>query len=169
MKRSWISTIGALALTAAVLGGCSSDSDDTPDDDATPTEVDESAPAGDDGADEGADSSEGASTKKPTVNDIRDSQGSVEGYEGALEDATIEVCAVEEGAMKMGGTVTNPLEDARQYRIYVSVMEGTETRGVAQVDVEPVDPGATAFWETSLAISDPDLDCLLRVERFAPL
>lgn len=169
MKRSWTSKIGALALTAALLGGCSSDSDDNADDDATPAEVDATSGTGDGGGGGDGGSSDSAPTKKPTVNDIRDSQGSVDGYEGALEDATVEVCAVEEGVMKMGGTVTNPLEDVRQYRIYISAMEGTETRGVAQVDVEPVEPGATAFWETSLAIADPGLDCLLRVERFAPL
>lgn len=166
MKRSWLSTMAAAALALALVAGCSSDDGD---DEAASTPDTAEVTTGDAGEDGGPDTSEGGPTKKPTVNDVRDSQGSVEGYEGAMEDATVEKCTTEEGQLQVGGTVTNPLEDVRQYRIYVSAMEGTETRGVVQVDVEPVEPQATAFWSASLAISDPGLSCLLRVERFEPL
>lgn len=167
MNRSWISTIGALALSLALLAGCSSDSDDNGEEAGPDTPAATSEDGGD--TDDGGSDTSAGSTKKPTVNEVRDSQGSIEGYEGALEDATVETCETVDGNLEVAGTVTNPLDDPRQYRIYVSVMEGDETRGVVQVEVEPVEASVTAFWSASLAIPDPGVTCLLRVERFEPL
>jgi 4-amino-4-deoxy-L-arabinose transferase-like glycosyltransferase len=54
------------------------------------------------------------------------------------------------------------------YPIYVSLLtEGGDTRSLTQVDVESIDAGASADWETSVAVEDEALDCVLRVERYA--
>lgn len=44
-------------------------------------------------------------------------------------------------------------------------MDDGDTLGLVQVDVASVDAGATASWDTSMELSEDDLDCILRVER----
>lgn len=110
-----------------------------------------------------------APAKPESVLDVRDPQGSVKGYEGAKEDATLDACTSVDGALEVGGTVTNPTGTVKQYRIYVSAMHGKDTYGVTQVDVDPVAPGQSADWSTIMGLTTPDLTCVLRVERFDPL
>ena len=162
MKRH-LNAVVIAALTIALLVGCSK-KDDAPEkglgaNNATTVTASTT----------GSSAAPGKTDKKPTVNDIRDSQGSVKGYEGAIDDAKVAECSTESGQLKVSGSVTNPLSSTRQYRIYVSAMEKNETRGVVQIDVDPVEAGATALWAGTLAISDPGITCLLRVERFEPL
>lgn len=100
------------------------------------------------------------------VLDIVDQPGSVEGYAGALEDSQVTTCETQDGRLVVEGTVTNPLDSAQDYRIYVSAMAGSDTRGLVQHDVTDVGPGSTADWAVTIDLSDPGLACVLRVERF---
>ena len=102
------------------------------------------------------------------ITDIVDTPGSGEGLVGALADAEVKTCELAGDHWDVAGTVTNSSEGPASYRIYVSLLtEGGDTRSLTQVDVEPVDPGASADWETTVAVQDETLDCVLRVERYA--
>ncbi len=102
------------------------------------------------------------------VTDITDQPGSVEGYVGALEDAETTRCERDGSNWIASGTVTNPLDEVQSYRLYVSAMDGSDTRGVVQVDVPEVAGGDSAEWTAEFPLPDDDLTCVLRVERFAP-
>ncbi|WP_430591969.1 hypothetical protein [Humidisolicoccus flavus] len=99
--------------------------------------------------------------------DVTDQPGSVEGYVGALDDAAITLCAVEDGVLRVEGTVTNPVAEPQDYRIYVSALVGTETTGLVQVDITDVSDGATQPWATQIESVADGAECVLRVERFA--
>lgn len=102
------------------------------------------------------------------VTDITDTPGSGEGLEGALSDAEVKTCELAGDHWEVAGSVTNSSAAAASYRIYVSLLtEGGDTRSLTQVDVEPIDAGASADWETTVAVEDEALDCVLRVERYA--
>lgn len=102
------------------------------------------------------------------VTDITDTPGSGEGLEGALADAEVKTCELAGDHWEVAGTVTNSSAAAASYRIYVSLLtERGDTRSLTQVDVESIDAGASADWETSVAVQDETLDCVLRVERYA--
>lgn len=163
MKKTWTMSLAAAVLAAGLLTGCSGGGgDDAKDDpetvvDETPTES------------EGSESDGSSSKKKDTYTDVRDPQGSVEDYVGAMGDATVDSCDTEDGSLVATGTVTNSENDAQQYRIYVSAMDGSDTRGIVQVDLDPLEGGATADWDASFDLADEGLSCILRVERFDPL
>lgn len=137
--RRVIAVAAALAVATA-LAGCSSDEGDD-------REVSEPV--------------------ESDVVEIIDQPGSVDGYVGALDDSELTVCEQQGDALHVEGTVTNPESDAQDYRIYVSAMDGNETRGLVQVDVPDVASGGTANWSTDFDLSDSELTCVLRVERFA--
>lgn len=100
------------------------------------------------------------------VVDVTDQPGSVEDYVGALDDAEIKNCSVTGDGLDAAGTVTNPEQDAQDYRIYVSALDGSDTVGLVQVDITGVEGGNTAEWETHMDLNQAELDCVLRVERF---
>ena len=100
------------------------------------------------------------------VIEMPDQPGSVEDYEGALEDADLETCESQDGALQVAGSVANSESEDQDYRIYVSAMDGNDTQGIVQVDVEGVAGGESAEWDTEIDLSGEDLDCVLRVERF---
>ena len=106
--------------------------------------------------------------KAEAVTEITDMPGTVEGYEGAASDASTTSCERAGDVWNVTGTVTNSAEAARDYRIYVSLLGGNDTRGLTQVNLQAVAAGATAEWSTSLAVAEDGLTCVLRVERFAP-
>ncbi len=107
-------------------------------------------------------------TAAPTdVTEITDQPGSVEGWVGALEDASTTQCARDGGNWVAAGTVTNPTDAAQSYRLYVSAMDGTQTRGLIQVDVPDVAAGASGEWKAEFPLEGEKFDCVLRVERFA--
>lgn len=116
----------------------------------------------DDSSDENVDPTSG----NTQVVDVTDQPGSVDGYVGALDDAEIKTCSVTGDGLDVAGTVTNPEQDAQDYRIYVSALDGGDTVGLVQVDVTDVEGGETAEWETSMDLDQAELDCVLRVERF---
>lgn len=140
MTRRLTAAAAAAAFAALALAGC----------------------AGDGGPD-------GEAIGEPTaVTEITDLPGSVENYEGALADATTTACERRGDAWSVAGTVANSAAEPRQYRIYVSLLKEGDTRGVQQVDVAELAPGASAEWSTSIPVAEDGLECVLRVERFAP-
>lgn len=142
-----IGLIAAAMLTGGLLAGCTAD-DGAPTPDPT--------------------ASGSAEAQEPGVTDITDAPGSGEGLVGAAGDAVTETCELSDGAWVATGTVTNPTDAAADYRIYVSLLNGSnDTRGLQQVNVDGVEPGGTADWESSIAVADDDLTCVLRVERYA--
>ncbi|MGO1543842.1 MAG: hypothetical protein ACTHXA_05810 [Gulosibacter sp.] len=100
--------------------------------------------------------------------EVTDQQGSIEEFVGASEDAEVERCETGNGGWISEGTVTNPTEDAQSYRLYVAFNENRDTEGLVQVDIESVAAGATESWQVEAPIDGEDLDCVIRVERFAP-
>lgn len=142
MRNNRIAVAAAAFVAATALVACDGDGDKT----------DGSEPA-----------TEGS---QEAVIEMTDQPGSVDGYEGALEDAELETCEPQAGFLAVAGTVSNPEADDHDYRIYVSAMDGGDTRGIVQLDVENVVAGETVEWSTEVELSDEDLECVLRVERF---
>lgn len=162
MKKTWNIALVSVALTFGSVA-CSDDSNAPTLGPSTTTVAPEADAPDASGSVPGSGGSKGE-----TVTDVPDIQGSVDDYVGALQDASLETCESVGGVLVVDGTVTNPVDEAQQYRIYVSAMAGQDTRGVVQVDTLPVDGGQTVDWSTEIELSDTGLTCLLRVERFAP-
>ncbi|WP_227531160.1 hypothetical protein [Microbacterium tenebrionis] len=109
-----------------------------------------------------------SSTLTPGITDITDTPGSGENLVGALADATVSTCELGDGSWTVDGTVKNPTKDSVSYRIYVSLLnEAGDTRSLSQVDVDGVGEGAEEEWATTVDLTDEDLTCVLRVERYA--
>lgn len=119
--------------------------------------------SGDDEADQESSATEG----DQKVIEVADQPGSVEDYVGAMEDAEVETCDAGGDGLDVAGTVTNPESDTQDYRIFVSAMTADDTVGLVQVDVADVAGGETAEWETQMDLTQENLDCVLRVERFS--
>lgn len=160
IKPKFVGVCSAVLALSLVVGCSSKDSKPKVSDDKTV----QTTPA--QGGD--ATASDSIVPKKKVVTDVRDPQGSVDGYEGALEDGSIDKCEVEGDKLRVEGKVTNPLDKPKQYRIYVSVMEGTDTRGIVQVDPPVVKAHETVSWNTDVDLAEDGLNCILRVERFDP-
>ena len=110
-----------------------------------------------------------AYTQKPeAVTSVSNMPGEVQGYEGAAQDATTTKCEGADGKWGVAGTITSSADAARDYRIYVSLLDGADTVGLVQVDVPGVEPGTTHDWATTVDVTGENLQCVLRVERFAP-
>lgn len=112
------------------------------------------------------DSSGQGSGADQKVIEINDQPGSVEDYEGALDDADVQSCEPGGDSLHVSGTVTNSASEVQDYRIYVSALAGGDTQGLVQVDVPGVEAGGTAEWSTDMELSG-EFECVLRVERFA--
>lgn len=139
--------IAALMLTGGLVAGCTANGPE-PTETPTPSTLAESL--------------------EPGVTDITDAPGSGEGLVGAAADAVTDTCEASGEGWATTGTVTNPTDAAVDYRIYVSLLNGAnDTRGLQQVDVVDVAPGATSIWESLIAVPDDDLTCVLRVERYS--
>lgn len=99
---------------------------------------------------------------------ITDQQGSLEEFVGAGSDATVERCAFDSSRWIAEGAVANPTDESQSYRLYVAFNKNRDTQGLVQVDIESIAPGASQGWQVEAPISGDGLDCVLRVERFAP-
>jgi len=120
-------------------------------------------------------SSSGTSATSPeggqgrsTVIDTPVSPGTArDNFEGARDNIDDFDCELQRGRWTVSGSVTNPLSQSVNYRIYTSFVDNSsrKTVGLLQVDVENVEGGATRAWSGSLDVSEPDLNCVLRVER----
>jgi hypothetical protein len=92
--------------------------------------------------------------------------GTSEGFEGALEDVSDLVCEQRGEIWEAEGIVTNSSSSTASYRIYISLLDGDRfTRGLLQVDVDSLDADESTEWAGEIALTEPDLDCILRVER----
>lgn len=142
--------IALLAATTAVLGtlalaGCASDPEPEP----TPTPT-----------------ATADAQAQEAVIDVTDAPGTGEGFAGAVADTTV-TCDAGDGTWDVSGVVTNPTDAPADYRIYVSLLNGAgDTRALTQVDVPDVAPAAPTDWSTSVELDEPDLSCVLRVERY---
>jgi hypothetical protein len=96
--------------------------------------------------------------------------GSDPSAEGARADVTDQMCEEEQGTWTARGRVTNPLDEPRSYRIYVSFVDGGgQTRAVRQVDVFELAPAGERQWETTVPLGGATgVRCVLRVERYDP-
>jgi hypothetical protein len=102
------------------------------------------------------------------ITEITDTPGSGEELVGALADTQVTTCELADGQWNVAGTATNSSDAPATYRIYVSLLTaGGDTRSLTQVNVDPLDPGAEAEWSTTVALDEEDLNCVLRVERYA--
>ncbi len=102
------------------------------------------------------------------ITEITDAPGSGEGLVGALSDTQVTTCELGDGQWDVAGTVTNSSDAAASYRIYVSLLNTAgDTRSLTQVNVEPIDAGAEAEWSAVVPLDEKDLNCVLRVERYA--
>lgn len=113
-----------------------------------------------------ADNAESSQADKKVI-ELNDQPGSVEDYTGALDDVELDTCSAGAGGLQVAGTVTNPESSTQDYRIYISAMAGDDTVGLVQVDVTNVAGGETAEWDNLLDLTQEDLECVLRVERFS--
>lgn len=145
-NRSGIAAVAfALLVTGGALTGCTNTAPEpTPTPTATETEA------------------------APGITDIQDTPGSGEGLVGALSDTQVATCERDGDAWTVDGTVKNSSDAAASYRIYVSLLTASgETRALTQVNVDAIDAGAESEWSTSVDLAEDDLDCVLRVERYA--
>jgi hypothetical protein len=87
--------------------------------------------------------------------------------EGARRDVSDEYCKQSGDTWLAGGQVTNPTDAPRNYRVYVSYLDGAgETRALRQVDADAVAPGQARDWEASAELEGiTGVRCVLRVER----
>lgn len=109
-----------------------------------------------------------AESLAPGITDIDDTPGSGENLEGALADSKVATCERDGDEWTVDGTVTNPTDAEADYRIYVSLLNGTnDTRALVQVDVDGVAPDATEDWDVSIPVAEDELSCVLRVERYS--
>lgn len=115
----------------------------------------------------GGDAGSSAKTSDSFV-DVADPQGAIDGFVGASEDAEVTRCEAGGQGWISEGTVTNPADEAQSYRIYVAFNKNRDTKGLVQVDLESVAAGKSADWKAEAPVDAEKLDCVLRVERFAP-
>ena len=89
-----------------------------------------------------------------------------DGFVGAREDVQLDRCELDGDHWVAGGTVTNTSGAGAGYRIYVAFNppDSAEARGLVQVDFL-IPENETKMWEAVAWIADPELECLLRVER----
>ncbi|MDN4616099.1 hypothetical protein P5G50_16755 [Leifsonia sp. F6_8S_P_1B] len=107
-----------------------------------------------------ADAKSGSTSSKVTT-----APGTAKGYVGAAKDVTIEKCDASKSPASFSGTVTNPEKTKQSYRIYVSVLAGDATLGIAQVNVDDVEPKAKKSWSGTSDSGAENGRCVLRVER----
>lgn len=90
-------------------------------------------------------------------------------FVGALADITDHTCEKTVDGWRVTGTATNPTNDTADYRIYVSLINGSAaTRALVETEVAGVAAGQGGSFDTLIALPDDDLRCVLRVERRAP-
>ena len=101
----------------------------------------------------------------PFVSNAKNTPATLRHFVGAKDDVHDTKCAPHNGWWTARGKVTNSSTHRARYRIYVSFLKADTTVGLAQVDVPPMRPHATRVWVTSVKVAQPDLRCILRVER----
>jgi hypothetical protein len=87
-------------------------------------------------------------------------------FVGARTDISDLSCKADgKGTWNVEGSVKNSTNKAVNYRIYTSFLNGTETLGLIETDIDNVKADATKKWSGSMTIGAEKVDCVLRVER----
>jgi hypothetical protein len=106
-------------------------------------------------------------TAAPAYVDVEVDPGlGTDDFVGASEDVRLDRCELEGDHWVAAGMVTNTSGTGAGYRIYVAFNppESVTTRGLVQVDYI-IPEGESQTWKAVAWITDPALDCVLRVER----
>jgi len=106
-------------------------------------------------------------TAAPAYVDVEVGPGlGTDDFVGASEDVQLDRCELEGDHWVAAGLVTNSSGAGAGYRIYVAFNppDSPEPRGLVQVDFILPD-GESQAWQAVAWINDPDLECVLRVER----
>ena len=87
---------------------------------------------------------------------------------GAREDIQLDRCELDGDHWVASGLVTNSSGAGAAYRVYVAFNPpySTEARGLVQVDLL-IPEGESQPWEAIAWITEPGLECILRVERIS--
>lgn len=145
--RNVATTLIAAAIAVAALTGCTANSTPHPPT-ATPTAAATSGARG-------------------AVTAISHQPGTNKDAVGARKDVGESTCDSTASGSTFKGKVTNPEKSAQSYRIYVSVIDGSNTLGVKEIDVSKVDGRAKAEWNGTIDAGSRTARCVLRVERTA--
>jgi hypothetical protein len=146
-------TIAALSLTGCTKRSSASDSTVAKSSTAEPKEAGANVAVGDSEATELA----GVKVQPGTATDK---------FVGARTDISDLSCKPDgSGVWNVEGSVKNTSKKDVDYRIYTSFLNGTETLGLIETDVENVKADATKKWSGSMTIDAEKVDCVLRVER----
>jgi hypothetical protein len=129
--------------------------------------------AGETSSDESTDGSEYGELPDTTVAhayvdvDVAPGLGT-DGFVGARDDVRLDRCELDGDHWVAAGLVTNSSGAGAAYRIYVAFNPtgSPEARGLVQVDFL-IPEGETQAWEAKAWITDPGLECVLRVERIS--
>jgi hypothetical protein len=108
-----------------------------------------------------------ATTMAPAYVDVDVGPGlGTDGFVGAREDVRLDRCELDGDHWVASGLLTNTSGAGAAYRIYVAFNPpySAAARGLVQVDFLIPD-GETQPWEAVAWITDPGLECVLRVER----
>ena len=106
-------------------------------------------------------------TAPPAYVDVEVGPGlGTDAFVGASEDVRLDRCELEGDHWVAAGMVTNTSGAGAGYRIYIAFNppESATTRGLVQVDYI-IPEGESQMWKAVAWITDPALDCVLRVER----
>ena len=92
-----------------------------------------------------------------------------DGYVGARDDVQLDRCELAGDHWVAAGTVTNTSGAGAAYRIYVAFNPpDSATRRVGSCrSTSSIPEGETQAWEAVAWITDPGLECVLRVERIS--
>ena len=180
MKRALLPCVAI----AAILAGCGDDDSASPDASvqvgapAVPPSITMSASvsdvsASDTSPDKSMDASEYPESSDvampPAYVDVDVGPGlGTDGFVGAREDVQLDRCELEGDHWVAAGVVTNASGAGAAYRIYVAFNppDTPAARGLVQVDFL-IPEGESQSWQAVAWITDPDLECVLRVERIS--
>jgi hypothetical protein len=179
MKRALLPCVAI----AAMLAGCGDDDGASPDAStrvgapAVAASITVSASVSASASDTSPDQSMGASgypessevTVPPAYVDVDVAPGlGTDGFVGASDDVQLDRCELEGDHWVAAGLVTNSSGAGAAYRIYVAFNppDSPAARGLVQVDFL-IPEGESQPWQAVAWITDPDLECVLRVERIS--
>jgi hypothetical protein len=90
-------------------------------------------------------------------------------FVGAATDVTEQSCDAGDGTWVGSGTLTNPTDEAVDYRVWVAFIgPDGDTVGLVQSNADGVEGGESGGYSASMPYTEEDaLTCVLRVERRA--
>jgi hypothetical protein len=106
-------------------------------------------------------------TTSPAYVDVDVGPGlATDGFVGASDDVRLDRCELDGDHWVAAGMVTNLSGAGAGYRIYVAFNPAysANARGLVQVDFL-IPNGESQMWKAVAWITDPGLECVLRVER----